>query len=198
MVCFLGRHSVSPVSHDGDAVLICKLGKNQELVLEATARKGIGKEHAKWNPVCVATFQYVPDVMINHQEVEKLSAREMVTFVNSCPRQVYNYLEQHRTINIDNPEACIFCDECVRKAEELKRPNMVTIKMKEGRFFFNVETTGSLSPEQVVLHSMRVLVAKLNLIDEELARLQGSAPGNYGAGIGMGMPPMGWGNQPYH
>eukprot|EP00475_Leptophrys_vorax_P026993 TRINITY_DN3842_c0_g1_i1.p1 TRINITY_DN3842_c0_g1~~TRINITY_DN3842_c0_g1_i1.p1 ORF type:complete len:348 (-),score=84.15 TRINITY_DN3842_c0_g1_i1:41-943(-) len=184
------RNSVHPLSH-GDPVLICKLGKHQELVLEATARKGIGKEHAKWIPAAVAVFQYVPEVIINHAQVDMLNAKEMVAFVNSCPRQVYQYLEQHRTVNIDNPEACIFCDECVRKAEELKRPNMVTIKMKEGRFIFTVETTGALTPEQIVLSSIRILQAKLNLIDEELQRLQGG-PGGYGSGAGggggMGMP----------
>jgi hypothetical protein len=30
----------------------------QEIKLKATARKGIGKDHAKWIPVATATYQY--------------------------------------------------------------------------------------------------------------------------------------------
>jgi DNA-directed RNA polymerase II subunit RPB3 len=190
-----GRNAlVLPVNNENDHVLLCKLGKNQELVLEATASKGIGKEHSKWCPVAVATFQYIPEVTLNHAQLDQLNANEMVSFVNSCPRQVFSYLEAQRTVNIDNPEACIFCDECVRRAEDLKRPNLVSIKMKEGRFLFSVETNGSLTPDQVLMHAIRILHRKISVVEEELIHLQG--------GVGGGMPSnapfgaMGYGGYP--
>lgn len=39
-------------------IAIVKLEKDQSLKFKATARLGVGKDHAKWSPVSIATFQY--------------------------------------------------------------------------------------------------------------------------------------------
>jgi len=66
-------------------ILICKLGKNQELNLTAIARKGIGKDHAKYIPSSVATFQYEPDVRLDQSEMEKLSEEKKTCFCCLLP-----------------------------------------------------------------------------------------------------------------
>ena len=50
---------IRPVHND---ILIARLRPGQEIELEAWCEKGLGKVHAKWSPVCTASYRLLPEL----------------------------------------------------------------------------------------------------------------------------------------
>lgn len=53
--------------------------------MRAIARKGIGKDHAKWVPVATVAFQYMPEIKLNHALLSTLTDAQREAWVNSTP-----------------------------------------------------------------------------------------------------------------
>lgn len=71
-------------------IIIVKLRRGQELRLRAIARKGIGKDHAKWSPAATVSFMYEPEIHINDDLMETLTLKEKKEWVESCPTHVFD------------------------------------------------------------------------------------------------------------
>jgi DNA-directed RNA polymerase II subunit RPB3 len=151
-------------------ILIVKLRKGQQLRLTAIAKKGVGKEHAKWSPTCGVTYQFEPDIRLNQNRLEDLSDQQKQEWVNSCPTKVYRFDEDAKRVEIEDAIRCTFCNECKKKAEDFGKPDLVSIGTKPERFIFTVETTGALRPEEVVLSALNVLKLKLATLQFSLPR----------------------------
>lgn len=102
-------------------------------------------------------------------------------FADSCPTKVYAYNEHTRTVAVEDANRCMYCQECVKKAESYKIPNLVSVAPKPGRFIFSVEGTGALNVDQIVATALEVLHSKLVLIEDEIYSeiLKTTKPGGY-------------------
>lgn len=82
-----------PGQEDKGKIIIAKLRGGQELKLVCTARKGVGKDHAKWSPVATAVFRFQPEITINEEMMAKLTPDQKREITEASPTPILKYNE---------------------------------------------------------------------------------------------------------
>ncbi|KAK7472583.1 RNA polymerase II subunit 3 [Stygiomarasmius scandens] len=176
-------HPVGKNQPNVPPILICKIRKGQELRVKCIAKKGIAKEHAKWSPCSAVAFEYDP----------------------------YNKF-RHTSYWFEVDEKAEWpVGENGREEDPPRDDEEFDFNAKPRKFYFDVETDGSLGPQEVVMKGLSELQKKLaNLIlglksQPEVDMLTGGdqtgmdtsvAPatgGGWGDNIGGGGGSGGWG-----
>ncbi|KAF9268887.1 insert subdomain of RNA polymerase alpha subunit [Marasmius fiardii PR-910] len=118
-------------------VLICKIRKGQELKVRCIAKKGLAKEHAKWSPCSAVAFEYDPHNKLRHTS---------------------------HWFEVDE-RAEWPVGENGKEEEPPRDDEPFDFNAKPNKFYFDVETDGSLGPQEVVMKGLAELQKKLaNLI----------------------------------
>ncbi|AMD20720.1 HDL024Wp [Eremothecium sinecaudum] len=141
-----------PVVPADPNILLAKLRPGQEISLRIHCILGIGGDHAKFSPVCTASYRLMPHINI----LEPITGDDAKKFVQCFPKGVADINE--------NGEAYIKDARKDTVSREVLRHPEFENKVKLGRvrdhFIFNVESAGAMTPEEIFFKSVRILKNK--------------------------------------
>lgn len=140
---------IIPVS---DKVPIIKLAKGQKLKLEAYARLGKGKDHAKWQPVTVCAYKYYPKI-----EVPSKPCKDCSECVDICPKKVYTMKDNK--VEVRDLLACNLCMDCIEACPQ--KPPAIKVEWEKNAFIMNIESSGALPPERIIQEATSMLDKQL-------------------------------------
>ncbi len=138
--------NVRPVYGD---IPIVKLEAGQALVLEAYAQLGLGKDHAKWQPVSACAYKYHPRIDVVDDLCDGCGK-----CVEICARSVLK-LDRGK-VKVSDVLKCTLCGDCVESCPK----GAIEVGKVDGSFVFYLESTGTMSPEDVIIKSADVLIEK--------------------------------------
>ncbi|GMH57905.1 hypothetical protein TrLO_g13694 [Triparma laevis f. longispina] len=175
MASFLNEEEEEIMQEDGIALV--KLAKGQHLYLEAKARLGCSKEHAKWCPVAVATYRFIPEVYLNDTALTQLTQKQREQLVECCPDQILKIDDVTGQIILepDFEDRATFTEDLHYLQESMKKKpedeDLITVKQSESKFVFTVESTGCMHAQEIVRSALRRMEEKLIMLKGECAGL---------------------------
>jgi DNA-directed RNA polymerase subunit D len=149
---------ITPVS---DKIPIVKLAPEQKIKLEAYARLGKGKDHAKWQPVSMSTYKYLPQIKI---DLERCNA--CAECVKLCPERVL--IDMEEGTKTQNVIECTLCMDCVDACPQ--NPPAIEISWDKEAFVFEIESTGALPVERIMLEALKILDKKIKDLSNQLKK----------------------------
>ena len=152
---------IVPVSTN---VLLVKLAPGQKIKLEAYAKLGKGKEHAKWQPVTVCAYKNMPQIKINPKACDACGE-----CIKVCSKNIL--INKSGKIETRNLLNCTLCQDCMDACP--KDPAAIEVTWDENTFIFNIESSGILPPERIMQEAIKILEKKTSSFLEELAAEKG-------------------------
>ena len=142
-----------------DNIPIVKLGAGQKLTLNAIARMGYAKDHAKWQGA-LAAYQHVPDITVNTDMCDLGGA-----CIEACPRNVLDIMD-----DLLVPKylySCNLCGACT----DICDYDAITVNPVQDSFIFTLESYGSMSIKNLIEEVAKIFNGKVESLQEELEKI---------------------------
>eukprot|EP00933_Yihiella_yeosuensis_P033972 TRINITY_DN27556_c0_g1_i1.p1 TRINITY_DN27556_c0_g1~~TRINITY_DN27556_c0_g1_i1.p1 ORF type:complete len:385 (+),score=66.59 TRINITY_DN27556_c0_g1_i1:49-1203(+) len=167
---------------DGD-ILLAHLKPGQEFEVDCYCEKGIGKDHAKYSPVCTATYRLLPDIRLP----KDILGDDAQKLKKCCPMDVFDIEDvagKGKRAYVKDSRKCTTCRECIESFPGQEK-GLLLGKRKDA-YIFTIESVGQLPATALFERALSKLQAKcerakevLKIKREEEARIkaqEGGAP----------------------
>lgn len=159
------RFADNPPRPVADDILIAQLRSGQEIECECWLEKGIGKEHAKWSPVCTAYYRLLPEISFTRDVVDE----DAEALRQACPMGVFDIealADGRKRAVATGPRKCTTCRECLETFPGQAK-GLVLAKAKQ-HFLFSVESTGCMPAPVLLTKALQKLKDKCATATEVL------------------------------
>ncbi|GAB4313023.1 MAG: DNA-directed RNA polymerase subunit D [Promethearchaeota archaeon] len=144
--------TVKPVSAK---IPIVKLEKNMALVIEAFARLGTGREHAKYQAVSTTAYRHYPEVTVDESKCG--DCKDACEAAKWCPKHLFEKKGKKVQLVEDWWKRCTVCMECQSKC-----PNgAITARGLDDKFIMFLESTGALPVRTVLFKAIEIFKATI-------------------------------------
>lgn len=153
------EQEIGPVTLEKGIILV-KLAPGQQLDMDLIATKGIGQEHAKWNPASCAMYKHLLKISLK-KNLKDEEVRKVQEFFS--PGVIG--IDSKGVAAVINPKLCNQSPEYLRGSEVT---DLVQIERLAEQFNFCIETTGFYLPADLFVESLQVLRRKCTRLYETL------------------------------
>jgi DNA-directed RNA polymerase subunit D len=133
--------------------IIAELLEGQNIKLEAIARLGTAKEHAR-HQAAIASYQYWPELKLD-------GIKNSAKAIKKCPKGLLAI--KGGKIVLTEPTKCDICRAC--------EGDGLSIQSSEKKIIFNIESVSGLDPEYIVTKSADIIAKKAEEFKKEVAKL---------------------------
>ncbi|CAK7205913.1 DNA-directed RNA polymerase core subunit rpc40 [Sporothrix eucalyptigena] len=174
---FSGEDAITPVNPD---ILVAKLRPGQVIDLEMHMHKGIGADHAKYSPVCTASYRLLPLITITKPIVgadatkfakcfpEGVIGLEKVTKKMAEQDKAYAPHVGETRATVVDPMRDTVSRECLRHPEFQGK---VKLGRRKDHFIYSVESSGQWDSDELFLESVRMLKIKCQKLEKQVKNM---------------------------